>query len=122
MEKHSGKGPYFLGDFSYVDTMFMPSLERFAANMPFVRGLPIKGRSDLPHLAAWFEALDARPAYQQVHRHSSDAFSVFVLVGYRRPYRMPSGSDACLASLESFHMYHVGVDHFAPATCHMMSR
>lgn len=63
--KHNG-GPFFLGDFSYVDAMFLPSLERFAANMPFVRGLHLKGRPELPRLDAWFHALDARPTYQQV--------------------------------------------------------
>ena len=49
-----------------MDAMFLPSLERFAANMPFVRGLHLKGRPELPRLAAWFRALDARPSYQQV--------------------------------------------------------
>jgi glutathione S-transferase len=28
LESHSSQGPYFLGDFGYVDLMFMPSLVR----------------------------------------------------------------------------------------------
>lgn len=66
LAQHSDKGPFFLGEFSHVDLMFMPSLERFAANMPRARGFRLKDNPDYPHLSAWFDAMDARPAYQQV--------------------------------------------------------
>ena len=41
--------------------------ERFAANLPWARGFMLRGNPDYPHLSAWFDAMDARPAYQQVH-------------------------------------------------------
>ena len=53
---------------SYVDILFIPALERFAANMPFVRGFSMKGNPSYPHLNAYYEAMDALPAYQEVHR------------------------------------------------------
>jgi glutathione S-transferase len=43
------------------------SQERFAANMPRARGFMLRGNPDYPRLGAWFDAMDARPAYQQVH-------------------------------------------------------
>lgn len=66
LDRHSS-GPFFLGEFSHVDLMFMPALERFAANIPFVRGMKIRGNPDYPLLDDWFEAMDAKPSYQAVN-------------------------------------------------------
>jgi glutathione S-transferase len=41
-------------------------MERLAANLPVMRGLSLRDHPDFPKTAAWFEALDARPAYQKV--------------------------------------------------------
>lgn len=67
LKPHSSEGPFFLGELSYVDLMFLPSLERFAANMPRARGFVIKDPAAHPALSKWFEALDSRPSYQKVH-------------------------------------------------------
>ncbi len=52
-----------------MDILFIPALERFAANMPFVRGLSLKGNPSYPRLNSYYEAMDALPSYQQVQRH-----------------------------------------------------
>ncbi len=49
-----------------MDILYIPALERFAANMPFVRGLSLKGNPSYPCLNAYFEAMDSLPAYQEV--------------------------------------------------------
>lgn len=41
-------------------------MERLAANLPVMRGFELRDHTDYPHTAAWFQALDARPAYQKV--------------------------------------------------------
>lgn len=46
--------------------MYAPALERLAANLPVMRGFKLRDNADYPKTAAWFEALDARPAYQRV--------------------------------------------------------
>lgn len=51
---------------SYVDTIYVPALERFAANMSFVRGFHLRGNPAYPNLSAWFDAINALPSYQQV--------------------------------------------------------
>ena len=59
-------GPYFLGQFSLVDILYSPHLDRLAANLPVYRGFAIKGNTRFPRLNSWFEALKQRPAYQRV--------------------------------------------------------
>ena len=51
---------------SYVDIIYVPALERFAANMSFVRGFHLRGNPAYPNLSAWFDAINALPSYQQV--------------------------------------------------------
>ncbi|KAK9829557.1 hypothetical protein WJX72_006479 [[Myrmecia] bisecta] len=61
------EGPYFMGqDISMADIMYTPALERFAANMPAVRGFHMRDNPDYANLAAWYKAMDLRPAYQKV--------------------------------------------------------
>lgn len=59
-----GGGPYFLGeDFSLVDCMFAPFLERMAASLPYFKGFEVRcGR--YPRLLRWYEAMDGREAYR----------------------------------------------------------
>ena len=52
-----------------MDILFIPALERFAANMPFVRGFSLKGNPSYPRLNSYFEGMDVLPSYQQVHWH-----------------------------------------------------
>jgi glutathione S-transferase len=63
--KASG-GPYFMGsDFTLVDVMFAPFLERMAASLPYYKGF--ESRSDkYPHLLTWYETMDTREAYRGV--------------------------------------------------------
>jgi glutathione S-transferase len=60
--KASG-GPYFLGkEFTLVDVMFTPFLERMAASLPYFKGFEARS-SKYPHLKLWYESMDSRPAY-----------------------------------------------------------
>jgi hypothetical protein len=40
--------------------------ERLAANLPRARGFRLQDNPDYPHVWAWFDAMDARPAYQKL--------------------------------------------------------
>jgi len=70
-ELGKGGGPYFLsgvsgapGDgFGIVDIMFAPFLERIAASIPYFKGLPVRRNPRWPHINAWYDAMDRRPAY-----------------------------------------------------------
>ena len=53
-----------------MDVLYVPAMERFAANMPLVRGFHLRGNPAYPNLAAWFDALNALPSYQQVRPRS----------------------------------------------------
>lgn len=53
-------------DFSLADIVYAPAMERLAANLPVMRGFELRANPDYPATAAWFAALDARPAYQRV--------------------------------------------------------
>lgn len=50
--------------------------ERFAANMPRARGFMLRSNPNYPHLSAWFDAMDARPAYQQVREWQAGSSAV----------------------------------------------
>ncbi|BAY99727.1 glutathione S-transferase-like protein [Tolypothrix tenuis PCC 7101] len=71
LEQTLGKypGPYFLSNFSLVDILYSPHLDRLAANLPVYRQYHIKGNPRYPRINAWFDALNQRPAY---HRVKSD--------------------------------------------------
>ena len=63
--KKSG-GPYFLGaDFSLVDIMFTPFLERMAASLPYYKGFEARSER-YPHLLQWYVSMDSREAYQGI--------------------------------------------------------
>ena len=61
------------------------SQERFAANMPRARGFMLRGNPDYPRLSAWFDAMDARPAYQQVHGRQHTVLPAHLLEGQLHP-------------------------------------
>jgi glutathione S-transferase len=73
-------GSYFLGQFSLVDILYSPHLDRLAANLPVYRGYSIKGNPRLPRINTWFEALSQRPAY---HRVKSDSITNNLLLHRR---------------------------------------
>eukprot|EP00850_Spirogloea_muscicola_P010045 SM000058S18475 [mRNA] locus=s58:164541:166293:+ [translate_table: standard] len=67
-------GPYFLGkEFSLVDAVFAPFLERIAPSIAYWKGLVVRGSGRWPHLDQWFAAMDGRPAYKAV---KSDDFGI----------------------------------------------
>ncbi|KAH7296906.1 hypothetical protein KP509_26G044400 [Ceratopteris richardii] len=67
-------GPYFLGqEFSLVDAVYAPFLERIAASSPYWVGVQVRGTDRWPALNAWFDAMDTRPAYQAM---KSDDFTI----------------------------------------------
>ena len=67
-------GPYFLEDFGVVDTVFTPYVERMNASLYYYKGYSM--REVNPRLAAWFEAMESRPAYRgtqsDFHTHAHD--------------------------------------------------
>lgn len=64
LSKHSG--PYLVGDFGLADIVHCSAMERFAANMPVVAGLKLRGNPRYPKISRWYSAMDSRPAYQKV--------------------------------------------------------
>ncbi|CAI5489814.1 unnamed protein product [Closterium sp. Naga37s-1] len=59
--------------FSMVDAVYAPFLERTAASIPFWKGLTVRGNTRWPALNAWFTAMDARPPYLAM---KSDDFTI----------------------------------------------
>ncbi|CAM6105332.1 unnamed protein product [Calypogeia fissa] len=67
-------GPYFLGsEFSLVDVVYAPILERIAASMPYWLGVQVRAAGRWPALSAWFDAMDSRPSFQAL---KSDDFGI----------------------------------------------
>jgi glutathione S-transferase len=58
------QGDFFLGEqFSYVDAMFVPFVERMVGSLSYHKGFHMRGTEAFPGLEAWFAALETRPAY-----------------------------------------------------------
>lgn len=64
-------GDYFMGEFSLVDIMYAPHLNRIAANLPVYRDYQVRGNERFPNLNRWFEAIDSRPAYNFIKSDST---------------------------------------------------
>lgn len=67
-------GPYFLEDFSVVDVIFTPYVERMNASLFYYKGYSL--REEHPRLGAWFDALESRATYRgtqsDFHTHVHD--------------------------------------------------
>jgi glutathione S-transferase len=67
-------GPYFLEEFSVVDVIFTPYVERMNASLFYYKGYSL--REENPRLAAWFDALETRSSYRgtqsDFHTHVHD--------------------------------------------------
>jgi glutathione S-transferase len=70
-------GAFFLSQFSLVDILYSPHLDRLAATGPVYRNYSLRGNPRYPRLNAWFTALRRRPAYQRVR--SDDTTNVLLL-------------------------------------------
>lgn len=64
-------GPYFLEEFSLLDILHSPHLDRLAANLPVYRHYSLKHNPRYPNLTQWFATLSERPAYQRVRSDST---------------------------------------------------
>ncbi|NJL20962.1 MAG: glutathione S-transferase family protein [Leptolyngbyaceae cyanobacterium SM1_3_5] len=66
--------PYFLDDFSIVDVIFTPYVERMNASLYYYKGYSL--REENPHFKAWFAAMESRSTYRgtqsDFHTHVHD--------------------------------------------------
>jgi glutathione S-transferase len=67
-------GPYFLEEFSTVDVIFTPYVERMNASLYYYKGYSLREQN--PRLADWFAAMESRPTYRgtqsDFHTHAHD--------------------------------------------------
>lgn len=73
----ANSGPFFMGDeFTVADTVFVPYVERMNASLYYYTGYRLRDPASHPRLAAWFDALESRPAYRAIqsdfHTHAHD--------------------------------------------------
>lgn len=65
--------PYFLADFSTVDVIFTPYVERMNASLYYYKGYSLR---ENPHFKAWFAAMESRSTYRgtqsDFHTHVHD--------------------------------------------------
>lgn len=70
----STPSPYFLEDFSTVDVIFTPYVERMNASLYYYKGYSL--REENPRLADWFTAMETRSTYRgtqsDFHTHVHD--------------------------------------------------
>lgn len=70
----STPGPYFLEEFSTVDVIFTPYVERMNASLYYYKGYSL--REENPRCSAWFDAMETRPTYRgtqsDFHTHVHD--------------------------------------------------
>jgi len=59
--------PFFLSEFSVVDIIFVPYVERMHASLFYYKGYELR-RSN-PRLSQWFDALETRSTYRHTHAH-----------------------------------------------------
>lgn len=56
------QSPYFLDDFSAIDVIFIPYVERMNASLYYYKGYSL--REENPYLSAWFDAIETRSTYR----------------------------------------------------------
>jgi len=69
-------GPFFLGNFSTADVVFIPYVERMAASLYYYKGLNLRAPDQFPALCRWFDGLERRSTYRgtrsDFHTHVHD--------------------------------------------------
>lgn len=67
-------GAYFLDEFSVVDIIFTPYVERMNASLYYYKGYSL--REENSNFSAWFDAMESRPTYRgtqsDFHTHAHD--------------------------------------------------
>ena len=68
------EGPYFNGEFSIIDVIFTPYVERMQASLYYYKGFNM--RAEFPKIDAWFSAMEGRACYRGTksdhHTHCHD--------------------------------------------------
>jgi len=68
------ESPYFLEDFSAIDVIFTPYVERMNASLYYYKGYSL--REENPRFSAWFDAMETRSTYRgtqsDFHTHVHD--------------------------------------------------
>eukprot|EP00088_Acartia_fossae_P069175 TRINITY_DN8959_c0_g2_i3.p1 TRINITY_DN8959_c0_g2~~TRINITY_DN8959_c0_g2_i3.p1 ORF type:complete len:410 (+),score=55.44 TRINITY_DN8959_c0_g2_i3:36-1265(+) len=72
----STPGPFFLDQFSIVDCIFVPYVERMNASLFYYKGFQLRGNPMFPNITRWFEGLETRDTYlgtqSDFHTHCHD--------------------------------------------------
>lgn len=68
---------FFLDDFSIVDTIFVPYVERMSASLYYYKGFLLRDKKRFPNLCSWFDALEDREStyrglQSDFHTHVKD--------------------------------------------------
>jgi len=73
---NSTSGPYFLEEFSSVDVIFVPYVERMNASLFYYKGFDLRDVKAFPNISNWFDALETRETYlgtqSDFHTHCHD--------------------------------------------------
>lgn len=62
LSESSSENPYFCGEFSIIDCIFAPFLERMVSSLLYYKGFSMRN-SNWPHLDRWFNAMETRSTY-----------------------------------------------------------
>ena len=69
-------GAYFLEEFSSVDAIFTPYIERMSASLFYYKGYVLRDPERHPRISAWFDAMEERETYRgtqsDFHTHAHD--------------------------------------------------
>jgi len=70
------EGPFFLEDFSVVDCVFIPYLERMNASLYYYKGFTLRNSAEYVNITRWFDNLEMRSSYlgtqSDFHTHNHD--------------------------------------------------
>ena len=69
-------GPFFLPEFSIVDCIFIPYVERMNASLYYYKGFNLRDEKEFPNLYNWFNGIESRSTYKgtqsDFHTHVHD--------------------------------------------------
>jgi hypothetical protein len=96
-------GPYFLGEqFSLVDCIFAPFLERMAASLLYYKGFDMRNNPQYRALERWFRAMEQRPTFRNI---KSDYWTHAMVGAPESPALSPGTMyPTCTPRLDSAHL------------------